>query len=104
MFFTADLLLISKASLGNACGAVCGAAAAFQKKSSFSLFITLIFFSFALCDGGYFFVAQSHYTDVPGWYVKRIASHSRNIFMSFLLKSLCNFLRVESIFRGLQQC
>ena len=33
MFLTADLLLISKASLGNACGADCGAAAAFQKET-----------------------------------------------------------------------
>ena len=32
MFLTADLLLIAKASLGNACGADCGAAVAFQKE------------------------------------------------------------------------
>ena len=53
-----------------------------KKKSSFSLFITLIFFSFALCDVGYFFVAQSHSIDVPRWYVMRISSHFR-IFVSF---------------------
>ena len=32
MFLTADLLLISKGSVGNACGADCGAAAAFQQE------------------------------------------------------------------------
>ena len=54
-----------------------------KKKSSFSLIITLILLSFALCAVGYFFVAQSHSIDVPRWYVVRISSHSRIIFMSF---------------------
>ena len=88
MFLTAELLLISKASLGNACGADCGATAAFGKEeiSMFTLsFIFLYFrssFQFALCDVGYFFVAQSHSSDVPRWYVMRISSRSRIVFVS----------------------
>ena len=54
-----------------------------KKKSSFTLVITLIFFSFELCDVRYFFVAQSHSIDVPRWYVMRISSHSRIIYRSF---------------------
>ena len=41
-----------------------------------------IFFSHALCDVGHSFVAQSHSIDVPRWYVMRISSHSRNIFIT----------------------
>ena len=88
MFLTADLLLTAEASLGNACGADCGAAAAFEKEEvsiftlSFNFSLLLIFFSFALCDVGYFFVAQFHSIDVPRWYVMRISSRSRIIFMS----------------------
>ena len=43
MFLTADLLLmITKASLGNACGADCRAAAAFKKE--ISIFAPLLLF------------------------------------------------------------
>ena len=69
MFLTADLLLITKASSGNACGADCGAAGGHSKKKSpFLLFyfsLLLILFSFASSDVGYFFVAQFHSIDVP---------------------------------------
>ena len=48
MFLTADLLLTAEASLGNACGADCGAAAAFEKEeNSFLLFLSF-FFTFDL--------------------------------------------------------
>ena len=89
MFLAADLLLTAEASLGNACEADCGAAAAFGKEeisifdSFFNFALLLIFFSFASCDVGYFFVAQFHSIDVPRWYGMRIySSRSRIMFMS----------------------
>ena len=89
MFLTADLLLTAEASLGNACEADCGAAAAFGKEeisifeSFFNFALLLIFFSFASCDVGYFFVAQFHSIDVPRWYGMKISSsRSRTIFTS----------------------
>ena len=36
-----------------------------------------------LCDGGHFFVAQSHSIDVCHWSALSISSHSRIIFVSF---------------------
>ena len=75
MFLTFALLLTAEALLGDACGAGCEAAAAFRKEEhtifcSFLIFsLLLIFFSFALCDVGYFFVAQLHSIDVPRWSV-----------------------------------
>ena len=46
MFLTADLLLITKASLGNACGADGGAAAAFRKEISIVCSFFLFTFDF----------------------------------------------------------
>ena len=45
MYLTAALLLTAEASLGNACGADCGAAAAFGKEaiSSCLLFLSFLF-------------------------------------------------------------
>ena len=47
--------------------------------------------NFVLCDVAYFFFAQSHTVDVSHFHV-------------FLLNSLCSFLRVKPIFRGLLLC
>ena len=46
MFLTADLQLITKASVGNACGDDCGAAAAFEKE----IFIFTLYSSFFTFD------------------------------------------------------
>ena len=57
-FLAAALLLTAEASLGSACGADCGAAAAFGKEeisifySFFHFSLLIIFFSFASCDVG----------------------------------------------------
>ena len=50
MFLTVALLLTTEASLGNACGADCGAAAAFGKEEIFIFFYTFFqfFFTFDL--------------------------------------------------------
>ena len=57
-----------------------------KQKSPFLLFLyfslLLSFSSIALCDVDYFFVAQFQSIDVPRWYVMRISSRSRIIFMS----------------------
>ena len=88
MFLTAALLLTAEASLGNACGADCGAAAAFGKEEIsivllfLSFFFTLDLLSIVLNDVRSFFVAQFHSINVPRWYVMRISSRSRIVFMS----------------------
>ena len=43
MFLTFALLLIAEASLGDACGAACGAAAAFRKEEHTMFVLSLIF-------------------------------------------------------------
>ena len=68
-----------------ACGADCEAAAFGTEAISIfhlSFSLLLIFFSFASCDVGQFFVAQFHSIDVPRRYVMRITSRSRIVFMS----------------------
>ena len=63
-YLTSALLLTAEASLGNACGADCAAAAAFGKEEEISIFLVLSFFftfdllSIVSSDVGYFFVAQ----------------------------------------------
>ena len=90
MYLIAALLLTAEASLGGACGADCGAAAAFGKKRSpilfllfLSFFLTCDLLSAVLSDVGYFFVAQFQSINVPRWYVMRISSRSRIVFMSY---------------------
>ena len=88
MFLTVALLLTTEASLGNVCGADCGAAAAFGNEeisifyTFFQFFFTFDLLCIVLSDVGYFFVAQFHSITVPRCYVIRISSRSRIVFMS----------------------
>ena len=83
MSLTFALLLTAEASLGDACGAGCGAAAAFGKEEKTIFALSLKFSllwnsSIVLSDVGYFFVVQFHTIDIPRWSVMRISSRSRN--------------------------
>ena len=108
MFLTADLLLTAEASLGNACGADCGAAAAFEKEeiSIFTLSLIFLYFRSSFQLRYVMLATSSSLSFTPltlsRWYVMRISSPY--YFHVFLLNSLCNFPRVKSTFRGLLLC